>query len=731
MRPNILFPLFAPISSLKGIGPRMTPLYEKLVGKHIVNLLWHLPSGVIDRSYTPQLKYADRDRIVTLTLDIVEHNPPRKPKLPYRIVGTDDSDQQVVITYFNVKGDYLANLYPTNRKVVVSGFLERYKANWAMNHPDYAVPIERAGEIPRFEPTYPLTEGISGKILRKSIEQALARLPDLPEWSDVHLVAREKWPSWKDALRTAHTPMPESVPVSSPLGGRLGGGLSPQVAQHENNEESPPPNPPPKGGGLGGARRRLAYDELLADQLALAVIRQHHRGVNGRTLVGTRVLQDKLTDTLPFKLTNAQRQAVAEISADMASSKRMLRLLQGDVGSGKTVVALIAMLQAMEAGTQAALMAPTEILAKQHYARLTEFLKPLGIDVGLIVGKSRGAPDRAETLQALSDGSLKLVVGTHALFQDDVTFHDLGLAVIDEQHRFGVNQRLQLSDKGRGVDILVMTATPIPRTLTLTAYGDMDVSRLADKPAGRQPIDTRLIDMGRLEDVIGGVQRQIAKGAQVYWVCPLVEESEELDLAAATERATLLAGFLGTENVGLVHGQMPAAEKDRVMAAFAANKIKVLVATTVIEVGVDVPNASLMIVEHAERFGLSQLHQLRGRVGRGSAQSTCLLMYHGPLGETAKARLTLLRESEDGFRLAEEDLRLRGPGEMLGLRQSGMPEFHSADMTRDRDLLDIAHDDALLILQRDPKLESERGKALRILLYLFARDAAVPLLRAG
>jgi ATP-dependent DNA helicase RecG len=696
MRPPVLFPLFAPLTSLKGIGPRLGPLYKRLCGEHVADLLWHLPVGAIDRSYSPELKHADKDRVVTLALDIVEHNPPpeRRPNLPYRIVGTDGTDQ-VIITYFNVKGDYLGKLYPTDHKIVVSGMLERYRGGWSMSHPDFVVPIERRDEIPRCEPVYALTEGLSGKMLRKVVQLALEKTPDLPEWNDAALLAREKWPPWKTALYALHEP---------------------KFADDDNL--------------IGPERKRLAYDELLADQLALAVIRRHHRAGGGRALAGTGAWREKLTHALPFKLTTGQQQAIAEISADMTAPKRMLRLLQGDVGSGKTIVALMAMLQAGESGAQAALMAPTEILAKQHYARLIEFLKPLGIEVGLLVGKGRGG-ERQSVLDRLADGSLKLVVGTHALFQDDVKFRDLGLAVVDEQHRFGVNERLRLSDKGRGVDILVMTATPIPRTLTLTAYGDMDVSRLTDKPAGRQPIDTRLVNLERLDEVIDGVGRQIAKGAQVYWVCPLVEESEVTDLAAVTERASLLAAKLGAVNVGLVHGKMQAEAKDKTMAAFASGTIKVLVATTVIEVGVDVPNATLMIVEHAERFGLAQLHQLRGRVGRGAGKSSCLLLYRHPPGEMGKARLKMLRETEDGFRIAEEDLRLRGPGELLGLRQSGAREFRIANLALHQDLLHMASDDAKLILHKDPELNSERGKALRILLYLFERDAAVPLLRAG
>ena len=694
MRPSSLFPLFASITSIKGVGPRMAPLYERLCGPHIVDLLWHLPTSVIDRRYSPLLKYADKDRVVTLTLNIAEHAPPRRPNLPYRIVANDDTGQ-VTITYFNTKGDYLSNLFPTGRPVVVSGLLERYHGGWNISHPEYVLPPERINEIPKLEPVYPLTDGLSSKLVRKTIQAALTRLPDLPEWHDISLVNREQWPAWKNALLALHNP--EIV---------------------ENPDTFLP------------AHKRLAYDELLADQLALAVIRRHHREAAGKPIAGTGLLQKKLEQSLPFNLTGGQRQAIAEISADMAAPKRMLRLLQGDVGSGKTIVALFIMLQAIEAGMQAALMVPTEILAKQHHARLNEFLKPLGMGVKLLLGKNRNK-ERQGTLAGLANGESKLVVGTHALFQQDVTFSDLGLVVVDEQHRFGVQQRLQLSDKGRGVDILVMTATPIPRTLTLTAYGDMDVSRLMDKPIGRQPIDTRLIDMGRLDEVIEGVKRQIAKGAQIYWVCPLVEESEKIDLAAATERAEMLSKILGADKIGLAHGRVAADNKDRVMAAFAANEIKLLVATTVIEVGVDVPNASLMIIEHAERFGLAQLHQLRGRVGRGSAKSTCLLLYQSPLGETAKARLKMLRGTEDGFLIAEEDLRLRGPGELLGTRQSGLPEFRLANLSRDQYLLAIAHDDTKLTLNQDPELTSPRGQALRTLLYLFEKDVAVKLFRSG
>ncbi|MCL2469711.1 MAG: ATP-dependent DNA helicase RecG [Alphaproteobacteria bacterium] len=732
MRPDILFPLFAPLTSLKGVGAKLAPLYERLLGTKIIDILWHLPTGLIDRRTSPALRDAQRGQVVTLTLEVLEHKPPAIKGKPYRIIATDGIDN-IALTYFAVKADYLANLYPLHEKIVVSGTLEYFGRGFSINHPDYALPIARRDEIPALEPVYPLTEGISRKMIGKLVRQALALIPKLPEWLDPSFFKQQNWPVWDLALRQTHHP--ESSPPSCPPRGLSAAG------RQEHGDLTPEHNSTVRSSGSccaspeddikeSLARRRLAYDELLADQLALAVIRRHHRHAKGRAFKAEGLLQEKLHHLLPFSLTKAQEQAFEEIRADMSSSGRMLRLLQGDVSAGKTIVALKAMLHALEAGSQAAFMAPTEILARQHYERLSHFLKPLNIEIGLILGKGR-SKDRAATLEALEQGTLKLVVGTHALFQSDVTFADLGLAVMDEQHRFGVHQRLLLADKGRGVDILAMTATPIPRTLTLTAYGDMDVSRMMEKPAARKPIDTRLVDMRRLEDVIEALGRALGKGAQAYWVCPLVEETEKSDLAAATQRADLLASYLGEDKVGLIHGRLPAETKDKTMQAFAAGEIRLLVATTVIEVGIDVPAASLMIVEHSERFGLAQLHQLRGRIGRGQDQSTCLLLYQAPLGEVAQARLKTLRETEDGFQIAEEDLRLRGPGEVLGTRQSGAQIFRLADLSRDQDLLTTAHNDAKLVLARDPDLKSPRGIALRTLLYLFEKDAAVRLFRSG
>jgi len=544
------------------------------------------------------------------------------------------------------------------------------------------------------EPVYPMTAGLPPKVLRKAIEAALERLPTLAEWIDAAILKQRQWSGWVEAVRAAHHPQGDG----------------------ELSMLSPP-------------RMRLAYDELLSNQLALAIVRSRNKRKAGRSNKGNGAIRKRIIGKLPYTLTKSQEQALAEIIADMAEPTRMLRLLQGDVGSGKTVVALLAMANAVEAGGQAALLAPTDILARQHFATLEPLCKEVGQEIALLTGRDKGKA-REATLARLASGELKLIVGTHALVQEDVEFADLRLAIVDEQHRFGVEQRMALADKGAGVDLLVMTATPIPRTLMMTAYGDIDVSRLTEKPAGRQPIDTRTVPLERLHEVADGLKRAIAHGARIYWVCPLVDESEAVDLAAATERHRMLRQMFG-ERVGLVHGKQKAAERDAAMTAFAAGDLDILVATTVIEVGVNVPEATVMVVEHAERFGLAQLHQLRGRVGRGAAKSNCVLLYQAPLGETAKARLQILRETEDGFRIAEEDLRLRGGGELLGTRQSGLPGFHYADLAVHGDLLAMARDDARLIVDRDPQLKSERGEALRMLLYLFRQDSAIKTLTSG
>jgi ATP-dependent DNA helicase RecG len=628
---------------------------------------------------------------VTLTLTVEAHFPPGSSRLPYRVRCADETGF-VTLIFFHARGDWLEKALPVGAVRVVSGKLEAYNSQLQMNHPDH---IGVPGEVElAIEPVYGLTAGLSLKMMRKAVQAALTRVPRLPEWQDPTLLQRQAWPGWNDALTALHNP-------SSP-------------------EDLAPERP---------ARRRLAYDELLADQLALALIRGHAKRQPGRALVGSGRLSQAIEGGLPFHLTGGQRLALAEILADMAAPGRMLRLLQGDVGSGKTVVALLAMAAAVEAGGQAALMAPTELLARQHTQTLTKLLAPAGLQPVLLTSREKGRPRQA-LLDGIADGTHQIVVGTHALFQDEVLFQDLALAVIDEQHRFGVEQRMQLAAKGRGVDVLVMTATPIPRSLQLTAYGDLDASRLTEKPAGRQKVTTSLVSLERLGEVVDAVARALAQGTKIYWVCPLIEESETIDLAAVTARFEQLETRFGPR-VGLVHGRMKPAERDRVMERFAGAGIDLLVATTVIEVGVDVPAASIMVVEHAERFGLAQLHQLRGRIGRGDKASTCLLLYAPPLGATARARLQILRESEDGFRIAEEDLRLRGAGDLLGRKQSGSPGYRVADLALDEDLLAIAHDEARLILARDPDLAGLRGAGLRILLYLFARDEAVRYLRSG
>jgi ATP-dependent DNA helicase RecG len=692
LRPAILDRLFAPVTALPGIGPQLGRLFERLTGPLVVDLLWHLPSGIIDRRAAPPISALEADQVATLRVRVEAHEPGRGRR-PYRVFCADDTGT-LTLVYFNVKSDYLARLFPIGAERVVSGRIEFYNGIAQMAHPDLVLRPDELDRLKPIEPVYPLTSGLAPRVVQRAAAAALDRVPELPEWVDSALMRRRGWPGWSEALRHGHAPAAETD-------------LAPSTP----------------------ARERLAYDEVFASQLAVALVRARRQRRRGRATVGAGAFAAKVEAGLGFAPTGAQRMAIAEISADMARPRQMMRLLQGDVGSGKTLVALMAMLSAIESGAQAALMAPTEILARQHHATLRRLVRPAGLEIGLLTGREKGRA-RDATLAGLASGLTPIVVGTHALLQPDVAFRDLALVVIDEQHRFGVEQRLALAEKGRDADTLLMSATPIPRTLMMTAYGDLDVSRLHEKPPGRQAVDTRTVTLERLGEVVAAVGRALAQGAKAYWICPLVDESEDADLAAARERSKALEPLM-PGRVGLVHGRMKTSEKDLAMAGFAGDAIDLLVATTVIEVGVDVPAATIMVVEHAERFGLAQLHQLRGRIGRGDKPSTCLLLYQSPLGEVARQRLRTLRETDDGFRIAEEDLRLRGAGEVLGTRQSGLPTLRLADLAAHAELIPIAHDDARLVLDRDPHLESERGQALRTLLYLFRRDEAVQYLRAG
>ncbi len=702
MRPPVLSPLFRPVTSLPGIGPKLTEAVERLVGApesglppRIVDLLFHLPVGLIDRSRQPGIALSPEGAIVTLRVRVDRHQkpPPGNPRIPYRVFCDDDTGE-VALTFFHANAAWLERTLPVGETRYVSGKMEWFNGRPSMVHPDHIVSEADFASLPLIEPVYPMTAGLPRKTLLRAVDAALDSLPPLPEWLDASLIVRERWPDFRTALTTAHHPakLAELEPAS------------PHVS-------------------------RLAYDELLASQLALALMRQHQRKATGAARAGSGRLKARIIAALPFTLTRSQQAAVAEIEADLAKPERMLRLLQGDVGSGKTVVALLAAAPVIESGAQAAIMAPTELLVRQHARTIAPIADAAGVTIAVLTGRERGR-DRDAVLAGLADGSISLVVGTHAIFQAGVAFKDLGLVVVDEQHRFGVHQRLALTAKGGATDVLVMTATPIPRTLVLTYYGDMDVSRLTEKPAGRKPIETRVLPLARLDEVVERVRDATARGAKAYWICPLVEESEMLDVAAAEDRHRALVKALGPM-VGLVHGRMKPADRDRMMASFHSGDLRVLVATTVVEVGVDVPDATIIVIEHAERFGLAQLHQLRGRVGRSDKPSVCLLLYKAPLGAVAQDRLRVMRETEDGFVIAEADLRLRGGGEILGTRQSGMPGFRIARIEVHGPLMEVARDDAQLVVDADPNLAGGRGEALRLLLYIFGRDDAVRLLRAG
>ncbi|MGH6829237.1 MAG: ATP-dependent DNA helicase RecG, partial [Rhizomicrobium sp.] len=624
MRPAILFPLFAEIHTLSGVGPKLERLIAKVAGPKIVDLLFNLPVGVTDRSYRPRVSEAEPGRIATLEVSVLEHLPPRVRSQPYK-VRVSDGTGVVELVFFRGDPKYLAGILPAGSRRLVSGRIESFKDRLTMPHPDFAVAPEDAGSLPVNEAIYGLTEGLATRTMAKAVKAALERLPQLAEWQDRSFLQHQHYPSFNVALRSAHAPRQAADLGSDCL-----------------------------------VRRRLAYDELLANQLALLLTRARLKTPAGRRLVAPGKLKAGAVRALPFSLTRGQKQALSEIEADMAAERRMLRLLQGDVGSGKTIVAFLALLDAVEAGLQGALMAPTDLLVRQHLETLAPYAHPAGVRLMALTGRERGR-ERAQTLARLASGDVDILVGTHALFSQEVSFRDLGLVVVDEQHRFGVHQRMQLQGKGKPADVLVMTATPIPRTLALTAYGDMDVSRIEGRPPGRKPVATRVIPAGRLDEVIARLKRALDHGEQAYWVCPSVEESEASDLAAARERAQMLGKTLAGQ-VGLIHGRMKALERDAAMAAFGKGDTGLLVATTVIEVGVDVPAATIMVVEHAERFGLAQLHQLRGRIGRGQGRSYCLLLEGGLPSETAAERLRVLAETNDGFRIAETDFKIRGPG---------------------------------------------------------------------
>lgn len=705
-RPPEIFQLFAATTSLSGVGAKLASVLEKRVGHYVIDVLRHLPVGLIDRSQRPALADVTDGSVATFDVLVVKHDrPPRGVRRPYRVFCENETGA-LELVFFHAHDDYVAKQLPVGERRLVSGRVELFQGRVQMAHPDHILAPTQADKMPVFEPVYPLTAGLTPKILRRTIDDALTRIPDLPEWIPPALVKQHGWPDFATAMRIVHAP---------------------------KNASDLLPNSP--------ARARLAFDELLANQLAMMMVRHSAAETTpGRAYCGNGRITNQLLASLPYEMTGAQRRAIAEITADQAKPKRMLRMLQGDVGSGKTLVALWAMLTTMEAGAQAALLAPTEVLARQHHASIQAMLAPLGIEIGLLLGQGRGTGtarengtangtartlSRKETLTRLADGSLPLVVGTHALLSETVAFHDLGLAVVDEQHRFGVRQRILLGEKGAHVDVMVMTATPIPRSLAMTAYGDLDHSRLDEKPVGRLPIDTRVLPSDRLGDVISNLGRALGDGKRAYWICPLVEESDKLDIAAAEDRFAALVRALPDVTVQLAHGKMKAGERDHAMQAFRDGTAQLLVATTVVEVGVDVPQASIIIIEHAERFGLAQLHQLRGRVGRSSQQSSCLLIYQGPLSDTASKRLAVMRDTNDGFLIAEEDLELRGPGEFLGQRQSGMPEFVLADLAVHRDLLGIARAEA------SRALDNNDQPHMNLLLSLFERDSAVKFLASG
>ena len=692
MRPSVLNRLFSPTTGLSGVGPKISKLIENIAGPNILDLIWHLPTGMVDRTYSPLICDAVNGKIATLVVEVEKHVAgPKNRRLPYKIICSDNSGSMTLV-YFNARRDYLERVLPLGEIRVVSGTIEKYDGKLQISHPDIIDRIDKLDTIKAILPIYPLTRGLSQNVLTKGIKAGINQIPKLEEWLDLDLIQREKWPSWDAAIKRVHNPQ--------------------KIADLNPN---------------ASARRRLAYDQILANQLAIALVRKQLTKRKGKAILYRKSLFENINKNLPFSLTRSQSEAISDIHRDLTSNDRMHRLLQGDVGSGKTVVAILGLAPMIEAGMQVAFLAPTEILARQHFTNIKNTLNATDISITIYTGQDKGL-DRKIKLQEISEGKAQIVIGTHTIFQEGVTFKNLGMAIIDEQHRFGVHQRLAFVEKGKSVDLLVMTATPIPRTLHLTVYGDMDISQITEKPKDRLPIDTRVMSVDRLDEVFSAIGRALENGSKIFWICPLIEDSEKIDLAAAEKRFQMLKKRFGNA-VGLIHGKMNNSDKIKTMDSFTSSKTNILVSTTVIEVGIDVPSADIIVIEHAERFGLAQLHQLRGRVGRGKRKSSCLLVYGKPITDNARQRLKIMRETQDGFVIAEEDLRIRGSGDLLGTRQSGLPNFKLVDFSEHKDLLSIAKDDTKLVLNSDPELKTRRGQNLRMLLYIFEKDLGVNLLK--
>ncbi|MEQ1705131.1 MAG: ATP-dependent DNA helicase RecG [Rickettsiales bacterium] len=705
MRHEILNYLFSQVTRVKGVGGstsealcRLLPLSTAIAGAKIPiirDLLFHLPVGLLDRRFTCPLVSAPDGVIATFVVTVEMHQPPpasgrRYGKKPYKVICSNETGD-IALIFFNPREDYLKQALPVGQMRVISGRTEKFDYRLQMTHPDIITTVDKLADVQKPEPVYPLTLGLTSRRIYKIVTEALEKTPELPEWLKSEMLAEKNWKSWRESLISTHNP--------------------------QSQEDLQPISP---------ERMRLAYDEMLSNQLHLAILRSKRQQQAGEIINGTGKLTEILLRELPYKLTAGQVAVLKEISDDLASGSRMGRLLQGDVGSGKTIVALLSMLRAVEHGLQCALMVPTEIVASQHFEVISNLTRNLPVSIVMLSGRIKGK-ERKEILDNLASGKTQIIIGTHALFQEQVEFSNLAFIVIDEQHRFGVNQRMALSAKGNAPHILHMTATPIPRSLTMTLYGDMECSLLKEKPAQRQDITTRVIPLSRYDEIMERLKSALERGEKAYWICPLIEDNSnqdslnitpENDIAAAKSRYTEFKARFG-DVVGIVHGQMKGEERDEIMHDFATGKTRILVATTVVEVGVDVRDATIMVIEKAERFGLSQLHQLRGRVGRGDKASSCVLLCSDSSGEVAQSRLSILRETEDGFRIAEADLAIRGGGDLLGTRQSGLPRFIFTDLLEHQELLEQARADIIQFLGGEKPMETPRGKALMVLLQLF------------